>query len=301
VTLPSHLLAAVAASALLLLVVAPLTGRRLAGAAPVLAVPATLLAGYAALRWTALAGASQRTEALVLALVAAAAALAAGRLDRGEATRVTVELGAVPVGGVALGLATDLPVGALAATALVLTILGAASCAVAALHADRAEVSWVGGALLGVATVLRVSAEVAAPERWTLPVAALLLIAGGWRMRTDRRASSSRVLGSGLALALAPSLLLALAEPVGTRGVLVALAGLVALAVGVRRHWAAPLAAGAVVTAVLAMRHLGPVAAALPRWISLGTVGAVLLAVGVTWESRRRNLAAAGHYLSGLR
>jgi cell division protein FtsW (lipid II flippase) len=120
-------------------------------------------------------------------------------------------------------------------------------------------------------------------------------------MLTDPRASSSRMLGSGLTLALLPSLLLALDDPLGDRGVLIALAGLVALAVGVGQRWAAPLAAGAIVTAVLAVRHLGPVADALPRWISLGSVGAVLLAGGVTWESRRRNLTAAGHYLAALR
>ena len=129
----------------------------------------------------------------------------------------------------------------------------------------------------------------------------MLLAVGVRRLRTDPQADSVRVLGSGLTLALLPSLLLALAEPVSVRGAAVAAGGLVALGLGVRRRWSAPFAAGAAVTAVLAVRHLGPVAEALPRWISLGVVGAVLLVVGVTWESRRRNLAAAGRYLAALR
>jgi hypothetical protein len=73
------------------------------------------------------------------------------------------------------------------------------------------------------------------------------------------------------------------------------------LAVGIGRRWTAPFLAGAGVLAVLAARHLGPVAEAVPRWISLGLLGAVLLAVAVTWESRRRDLAAAERYLGSLR
>ena len=49
------------------------------------------------------------------------------------------------------------------------------------------------------------------------------------------------------------------------------------------------------------MRHLEPVAEAVPRWISLGGVGLVLLLVGVTWEARRRNIETAHRYLTALR
>ena len=52
---------------------------------------------------------------------------------------------------------------------------------------------------------------------------------------------------------------------------------------------------------MLALRHLQPVAEAVPRWISLGGVGLVLLVVGVTWEARRRNLDTAQAYLTALR
>ena len=80
-----------------------------------------------------------------------------------------------------------------------------------------------------------------------------------------------------------------------------ALGGLAALALGVLRLWSAPFVAGAVTTGVLAVRHLGPVVDGLPRWISLGSVGLLLLVVGVTWEQRRRDVSAAGRYLATMR
>jgi hypothetical protein len=40
---------------------------------------------------------------------------------------------------------------------------------------------------------------------------------------------------------------------------------------------------------------------AIPRWISLGTVGLVLLLVGISWEQRRRDVEATSRYLAALR
>ena len=58
---------------------------------------------------------------------------------------------------------------------------------------------------------------------------------------------------------------------------------------------------GAVTTGILALRHLEPVAEAVPRWIVLGGVGLALLVVGITWEARRRDLENARRYLTALR
>ena len=95
-----------------------------------------------------------------------------------------------------------------------------------------------------------------APELYTLPAAALLVAAGAWRLRTDRETSSFTMLGSGLTLALLPSLLLALDEPVSLRGALVGAAAVLVLAAGVQQRLAAPFVLGAVSTGVLALRHL---------------------------------------------
>jgi hypothetical protein len=59
--------------------------------------------------------------------------------------------------------------------------------------------------------------------------------------------------------------------------------------------------AGGVTTALLAVRHLGPVVEGLPRWISLGSVGLALLLVGMTWERRRHDVDVASRYLTSLR
>jgi hypothetical protein len=186
-------------------------------------------------------------------------------------------------------------------TAMVLTVLGSAVAAVSVIHRDRAAAGWVGAAVLFFATAIRVDLGVDAPELYTLPAAAVLVGAGMWRLQTDPRVSSTSALGSGLTLALVPSLLLALDEPVTLRGALIAAGGIAVLALGVARRLAAPLVLGALTTALLAVRHLEPYAEALPRWITLGAVGLALLGVGVTWEARLNNLQAAKRYLTGLR
>jgi hypothetical protein len=88
---------------------------------------------------------------------------------------------------------------------------------------------------------------------------------------------------------------------VSLRGALIGAAGVLVLGAGVQQRLAAPFVLGALTTAILALRHLEPVADAVPRWISLGGVGLVLLVVGVTWEARRHNLDTAQRYLTGLR
>ncbi|WP_183408164.1 SCO7613 C-terminal domain-containing membrane protein [Nocardioides pocheonensis] len=297
---PSHLLSASSATVLALGfgVAYSRSGAALLRTAllPLLAGSAVLMAGLAGIHWPYLLHGRSDAAGLALAGVAAAALLLARAAGRGEASRVTIEVTALLAGLGATALTSE-PTTA----AMVLTVLGSAVAAVAILNVDREEASWIGVALLGVATVIRVIEDVRAPELYTLPAAAALIAAGWWRLQRDPGAASMRVLGSGLTLALVPSLLLALDEPVSLRGALVAAGGLVALAVGIARLWAGPFLAGALTTAALAVRHLGPVVDGLPRWISLGSVGLLLLLVGVTWEQRRRDVTVAGRYLAALR
>jgi hypothetical protein len=56
-----------------------------------------------------------------------------------------------------------------------------------------------------------------------------------------------------------------------------------------------------VVGAVLVLRELAPYAAELPSWVVIGLSGAVLLVVGVTWESRMRDVRTATRYVARLR
>lgn len=186
-------------------------------------------------------------------------------------------------------------------TAVAATLIGTAIALVAALDRERWWAGWLAAPYLAAAMLIRLDAGLELPEIHTLPAAAVLLVAGGYRMATDSRAESLRALGSGLTLALAPSLLLALDDPVSLRGLLVGVGGLAAVAAGVGLRWAAPLLAGALTVAALAVSHLWPIAEALPRWITLGSLGVLLLLVGVTWEARLRNVQTARRYLTALR
>lgn len=257
---------------------------------------AGLFGGWALVAWGRVLDADSEVLALALAVYAATVALLAAPTTRRTTTRVTLEATAVTLAVLATGFA-----GEDRTTAMVLTILGTAVCLVAATTRDRLRLGWAGAAVLGVATLVRLDADVTAPELYTLPAAALLVAVGAWRLRQDRETSSFALLGSGLTLALLPSLLLALDEPVSLRGALIGAAGALTLAAGVQQRLSAPFVLGAGTTALLALRHLQPVAEAVPRWISLGGVGLLLLAVGVTWEARRRDVEQAQRYLTALR
>ena len=255
-----------------------------------------LLGGQAVHQWAIVLDLGPEPRALSLAVYAAVVSLTAAPLARSMFSRLTLEATGLVLAVAALQLAPDD-----AAAAMVLTVTGAAICLVAVTNRDRFQAGWLGAAVLGIATVLRVDAGVTAPELYTLPAAALLVAAGIWRLRNDSEVASAPVLASGLTLALLPSLLLALDEPVSLRGALIGAGGVLVLAAGVLSRLSAPLVLGAGTTAVLALRHLGPVAEAVPRWISLGLLGVALLVVGITWEARLNNLGSARRYLTALR
>ncbi len=254
-----------------------------------------LLGGAALDRWGLVMGADDEARALALAVLAVVVGAIARPASRRTTGRVGLEVSAVLLGLAAVAGGPD------SALATNLTVVGSGVCLVAVLFRDRNAFGWLGAAVLALATAVRVVDHVTAPEAYTLPAAALLLAVGLWRLGREPQARSIALLGSGLSLAVVPSLLLALDDPVSTRGALVAAGGLVALGVGGWCRLLAPFLFGAVTTALLALRHLEPVAEAVPRWVTLGLVGAVLLAVGVTWEARLRNLQTARRYLTTLR
>lgn len=129
-------------------------------------------------------------------------------------------------------------------------------------------------------------ADVSVLEAYTVPAAAVMLGAGVLRRRSHPNVGSWAAYGPGLALALGPSLLVAL-ERGGTARPLGVIAGSVAcVLVGSRRRLRAPLTIGAVALLALAVDDLGPVAARVPRWVMLGTIGLVLLWLGASAERR---------------
>jgi hypothetical protein len=294
------LLTALATTALFLGLVTAGALRELASNTQVSAGLATalgaLVGGWALVAWGLVMESDTEARALVLAAYAGLVGILASPLTRRTSTRVALECSAALLAVVATSYSADLEV-----TAMTLTIVGTAICLIAVSTQDRTVFGWLGAVVLMTATLLRVIEDVRAPELYTLPAAALLIAVGAWRMRTDPEASSFRMLGSGLTLTLLPSLLLALDEPVSLRGALIGAGGVLVLGAGIAQRLAAPFVFGAITTGVLALRHLEPVADAVPRWITLGGVGLVLLLVGVTWEARRRNLDNARRYLTALR
>jgi hypothetical protein len=185
-------------------------------------------------------------------------------------------------------------------TAVYLTAAGVVVTLMALLRSDRRELGWVGGLLLAAASWVRLwDRGIEAPEAYTLPSAVALLAVGVLHLRRNPGASTLSALAPGLSLALVPSLLWVLDEPVGLRTLLLGLACLALVLGGVRLRWTAPILVGGTVGALLVLRLAAPyIGDAVPRWVLLGGAGALLVAMGVTWE---RRLQEARHLMSYVR
>lgn len=215
---------------------------------------------------------------------------------------VEVEIGAL-VGGFAAGVSAIALADDLATSlAIHLTVAGALLCASALVHPTRRALGWPGALLLAAATWVRLAdLGVEAPEAYTLPSATTLLVLGLVRLRRDPAAATRRALGPGLGLATVPSLLWVLDDPVSVRAAVLGLGCLALVVGGAVLRWSAPLLAGAVVGVVLVVRELTPYAAVVPQWLLIGVAGTLLLVVGITWESRIRDVRRAGAYVARLR
>ncbi len=241
-------------------------------------------------RWTALA-------LVVAALVGSAVSLFAVRDDL---THFAVEISSASLGG--LGLALGSAASTLGYASFLWTVAGAGAVVLGLTSSRRAWYRWVGSGLLGVAYVLRLAAsDVDVVEAYTLPFAAFLLGIGWWAMRDENGPGSVRALLPGVALALLPSLPLALDEPTGLRALLLGVGAAIALAVGTWRRWQVPFVAGAIVLTLLVLVNIGPPALALPRWALIASAGALLLAAGITWDDRVRDGRAAIRYVGSMR
>jgi hypothetical protein len=185
--------------------------------------------------------------------------------------------------------------------ALHLTVAGAITTASSLIHADRRYLGWPGGVLLAAATWVRLAdIGVEAPEAYTLPSAAVLLILGVVRLRRDETTPTARALGPGLVLATVPSLLWVLVDPLAARAVLLGAGCLALVLIGTRLRWSAPLVVGSVVGGLLVLRELAPYAGAAPQWALIGIAGTLLTVVGITWEHRMRDVRYAAGYLRRL-
>jgi hypothetical protein len=255
--------------------------------------------------WTggALLGAAAPWRSLVVLLVVAAVVIVRGLLDD-RAASLGVELGGSLAAGAATWAGIERASAEQAATwlAVHLTVAGVATTVVALTRPERRGAGWAGGLLLAAASWVRLAdIGVSTPEAYTLPAAFALLVTGWHRTRRDAAAGTAAAWSPGLGLALLPSLLWALADPLSWRALLLGLACLVLAVAGAQLRLTAPFVWGAGVGGTLVLWEVVPPALEMSAWLVIGVAGAALLVLGASWEQRVKDARSALGYLRTLR
>lgn len=272
--------------------------RRPAAPAPLIGAALAVIAEIFVL--VRLTGAAPERAGFAAVVAATALAVLAGYLPR-VAERGPVQLGAAFGATVAF-----LPVTADADWSSHALLAAGTGAALVALRPDRREAGWLAGLLLTAGSWVRLAeAHVATPEAYTAGPA-LALLAAGWWSRRHRAEGAERTswaaYGVGLTTGLLPSLAAVLVNGGDDlkRPLLLGLVALVVLLIGARSRLQAPLVVGASVLAVVTLTQIGPYVAALPRWVSIGGAGVLLLGLGATYERRLRDLARLRERLDAL-
>ncbi|MCB0972257.1 MAG: hypothetical protein KDA97_12185 [Acidimicrobiales bacterium] len=250
--------------------------------------------------------------ALVVSLVAAATVAvvarwapeaaerppAAGALASGAVVVVAAAVHVVTL--LALADADDPGARALLTAAMV---VGAVATAVAGARRAAVGRSWVEYAAASAAEAVAViwyrlaEADIAVVEAYTTPLAAVAALGALSATVGPRGDGGTRpswlVEGPAVALLLVPTALVALGDPGMTRQLLALVGGAVVLVAGVTWRRRALVDVAVAVLAVVGGQALAPYAAEVPRWLSIGLVGALLVGVGATFEQRRRDVSEA--------
>ncbi|UQU62925.1 hypothetical protein COUCH_28355 [Couchioplanes caeruleus] len=225
-------------------------------------------------------------------LGAAAAVLTAGVLLR-RRTAESWTLQAAAHGGAVVALL--LTAGSPRYAAAVCTVWGLA-LGLRALVRDtagrRSHVVAAAAAEVGGWWLLLAAEQVAVVEAYTIPAAAVALLAG-WLGRRHRAGLSSwAAYGPALAAALLPTLASVLTgegEPL--RRLLLGAAALAIVVAGAHARLQAPVVTGGSVLTLVALHETALVWDLLPRWIPLAAAGLLLLGLATTLERRRRDVA----------
>ncbi|SCL19122.1 hypothetical protein GA0074694_2579 [Micromonospora inyonensis] len=239
----------------------------------------------------------------VLAVGAALQVFAARlpRLRRPEAHReaATVEWSGYAAALIALALAFDSPRHIAALLAGWGAVLGVAATRPGRRPTERRILFWsvVGCEIVAWWILMRV-ADVALPEAYTLPFAALALLVGMMELRERPDLSSWVAYGPALVAAFVPTLAMVLATDSSMlRQVLLLLGAVAVLVWGSMTQQQAPVIVGAVVTGIAALHALF----SLGPWLVLLLVGLVLLVLGASNERRRRAQDRLQTALRGMR
>ncbi|MCA0145046.1 SCO7613 C-terminal domain-containing membrane protein [Blastococcus sp. LR1] len=267
---------------------------------PALRVPATVTA----LAAPALAIANARADGILAVAVAGllfallgATAFGLAALRAGHREELVLAVGG-GLAGVAAGL-TSAGAGAWGQVGIQLGIVGVAAGGYA-LVSGRRGVGALAVADLVLACWIAVGgAGVDTPEAYTLPAALGLLVVALPQLRAG--APSWAAESPAVGVALVPSALVVVADPTALRLALVVAAAVLCTVGGVLRHRQGPFLIGAGVLLLVTVGRLGPYAPLLPRWLSLGAAGLVLLVVGATYERRRQQAREAVAWVAQMR
>ncbi|BFU46864.1 SCO7613 C-terminal domain-containing membrane protein [Krasilnikovia sp. MM14-A1004] len=211
------------------------------------------------------------------------------RLGRPEAAReaATVEWSGYASALLAGALAINSPRHLAALLAAWGAVLGLAASRPGRTAGNRRTLFWlaVGFEIVGWWLFMTL-ADVALPEAYTLPFAALALLVGVLEVRMRPELSSWAAYGPSLLAAFVPTTGIVLATDAGDlRELVLLLGGVVTLIIGSRMRQQAPVVVGAAVTAIAALHFavtlVGP-------WLVLVPLGVGLLFLGATNENRRR-------------
>ncbi|MEO6467451.1 MAG: hypothetical protein ABIP21_00010 [Acidimicrobiia bacterium] len=216
-------------------------------------------------------------------LMTAGALLLSARFLRPLAfARVDLEVASVIGGATGLLLAADES----AWRTIALVVLVPVMVAAARLTDERADGYGTAAAIAAVGATFSVVAR--APvmvELFSIPSALAALVIARIGIHDTRRASWATV-GPGLLIGFAPSVAVVVTHGGTLRPVLVLVAAGITIAIGVRSNLRAPIDVGGLSALVLAIDGIAPVAAGLPRWLLIGTIGALALWAGATADRR---------------
>lgn len=140
--------------------------------------------------------------------------------------------------------------------------------------------------------LLMAAERVSTMEVYTLPAAAVALLAGILALRSRPRLTSWVTYGPALAAAMLPALASVLVdEGQPVRRLVLGLGALGVVLAGTWLRLQAPVILGGLVLIAVALHELVLVWDLLPRWIPLAAAGLLLVALAMTLERRRRDLA----------
>ena len=129
-------------------------------------------------------------------------------------------------------------------------------------------------------------------EAYTLPAAAVALLAGWLAARTRPGLHSWLAYGPALLAGLGPSLAAVLTVPGDPwRRLALGAAATATVIVGAVRRRQAPVVVAGTTLALLAVHEVVLLWDLLPRWIPLAAAGLLLVGLAVTYERRRRDLS----------